>query len=192
VIPSNSFTPSPIQGGFRPPNDLDYTPLRQIVWGGQAIGDGTKGRLVKYWEVFLDPSGIVVKPVNGEVAFTLTGINVSEITTVSLAFDNNMGLVIAYTVPAGAHLYYFNSLTNQYVNRFFTGVISCRVCVDDAREFYSSASDVIFAYTLSGNLYYRQQRDRYDTERLVGATPNKLIKLGQSFVNRLQAELLTE
>ena len=192
MIPGNTFTAIAIPGGFRPPNDLPYTPMRQIVWGGQAIGDGTKGRLVKYWEVYLDPTGINVKPVNGVNAFTLTGLTVSDITTVSLSFDSNMGVVIAYTVPTGANLYYFDSLTSQYTTKFFAGVNSCRLCVDDARYFYSSASDVIFAYTNAGNLYYRQQRDRYNIERLIRATPNRLIRIGQSFVNRLQAELLTE
>jgi hypothetical protein len=192
VIPSNAFTTNPIQGSFRPPNDLDYDPLHQIVWGGQAIGDGTKGRLVKYWEVALVTEGITVRPVNGPIAFTLTGLDISQITSVSLAFDSNMGLAIAYTVSTGANLYYFDSLSSQYTTRFFADINSCRLCVDDARDFYSSASDVIFAYTRVGNVYWRQQRDRYNIERLIGASPNKLIRIGQTFVNRLQLELLTE
>lgn len=192
MIPGNQFALTPIISKFRPPNDLAYDPLKQVVWGGQAIGDGTKGRLVKYWEVALAPEGITVKPVNGPIEFTLTGLNVNEITSVTLAFDSNMGVVIAYTVPTGTNLYYFNSLNSQYITRFFADINSCRLAVDDARDFYSSSSDVIFAYTRLGNVYYRQQRDRYDTERLIGASANRLIKLGQSFVNRLQLELLTE
>jgi len=192
VIPSNAFTAAAITGGFLPPNDLPYTPLRQVVWGGQTIGDGTKGRLVKYWEIYLDTSGIIIRPVNGAVAFTLTDVDVSQVTSVSLAFENNMGPVIAYTVPTGANLYYFDSQIGQYVTRFFPGVDSCRVCVDDARDFYLSSSDVIFSYTQNGNLAYRKQRDRYSIESIVGQTNKLLIRVGQTVKNRLQFELGTD
>jgi hypothetical protein len=155
--------------------------------GGVAISDPSQGRQVKVWNISYDGTNINVKPSDGPVAFSLTA---SPVTSVSLAFDNNMGLVIAWTTGTGANLYYFDTLTSQYITRNFSGISSCRVCVDDARDFYQASSDVMFSYTLSGNLYWRQQRDRYDIQYLIGATTKMLIRAAPNIGNRLQFELV--
>ena len=91
-----------------------------------------------------------------------------------------------------ANLYYFDTLTASYTTRNFNDVTSCRVVVDDSRDFYTAAPDVIFGYTRAGNVYWRQQRDRYDTERLIGATSNQLIKMAPNINRRLQFALLPQ
>ena len=50
------------------------------------------------------------------------------------------------------------------------------------------AGGVEGVYTRGGALYWRQQRDRYAVERLVGATTKKVIRTGLSSANRLQFE----
>ena len=133
------------------------------------------------------PTGLIkVNPVTNSVVFTLAATGV---TSVSLAFDNNMGLVIAWTTSTGANLYYYDTPTSSYVTRNFPGITSCRVCVDDPREFYTSNSDVIFGYTIGGNLCYRQQRDRYNVEYIIQPTTRPLIKMGPSSENRLQFDM---
>ncbi len=186
MIPSNSFTPTPLVSPFQYPYSDPYLPLSQNVLGGIAIGDASAGRQVRVWNVSYDGVNINVKPADDVVVFSLT---TPGVLTVSLAFDNNMGLVIAWTTSTGANLYYYDTLTLQYVTRFFINISSCRVCIDDANDFYSAESDVIFSYTLSNNLYWRQQRDRYDIERLIGATTNTLIRAAPNTGNRLQFEL---
>jgi hypothetical protein len=79
-------------------------------------------------------------------------------------------------------------LTSTYLTKDFEGTTSCRVAVDDARDFYNTNSDVIFAYTKNNTLYWRQQRDRYEIERVVGTTAKKLIRMGLAQTNRLQFE----
>lgn len=187
MIPSNAFTPEPIVSSFQYPYSGVYRPLSQDVYGGVAIGDSSLGRQVKVWNVSYNGAYINVKPADGEVAFSMAE---SDVKTVSLAFDTNMGLVIAWTTTGGANLYYFNSLTSTYITRFFAGIDSCRVCVDDARDFYTAQSDVIFSYTLSDALYYRQQRDRYDTQYTIGATTKRLIRAAPNTGNRLQFQLV--
>jgi hypothetical protein len=186
MIPGDSVTTVPLTNLFRAPNNLPYLPLTQTVWGGTAIGNASRGRLVKYWVVNYEAGIISVRPIDGPVVFTLPQ---SGVTSVSLAFDNNMGLVITYTKSDGAYLYYFNSQTTEYTIRFFPGVTSSRVCVDDARDFYLSSSDVLFVYTLNNRLCYRKQRDRYDVEFFVDNVTKNLIRVGQNVVNRLQFEL---
>jgi hypothetical protein len=63
------------------------------------------------------------------------------------------------------------------------------VCLDDKRPLQNAVSDVILAYTRSGNLYFRAQRDRYLVEYpLATAVTGTLDKVGMNTVNRLQFE----
>ena len=187
MIPGNSFTSPPVVSQFIYPYSNQYFPLSQDVLGGLAIGNSSLGRQLKVWNVSYNGAFINVKPEDGPVAFSLAA---APVTSVSLAFDNNMGLVLCWTTGTGANLYYFDALTSQYVTRNFLGISSCRVCVDDARDFYLANSDVIFSYTLTGGLYWRQQRDRYDVQYLIGATTKTLVRAAPNVGNRLQFELV--
>lgn len=187
MIPGNAFTPAPIISNFQAPYDLPYQPLTQVVLGGAAIGNPSLGRQYQTWTVNYNGAAITVKPADNVIAFTLLA---ADVQTVSLAFDNNMGLVIAWMTSIDAKLYYFDTLTSSYITRTFVGPTSCRVVVDDARDFYTAQSDVIFSYTRIGNLYWRQQRDRYDIERLAGPTTKLLRKMAPNVGNRLQFQLL--
>lgn len=187
MIPLNTFTPTPIVSDFIDPYGRPYNPLSQYVMGGLAIGDASAGREVQVWNVAYNGANITVRPEVGAVAFSMAQ---SDVQSVSLAFDNNMGLAIAWTTSSGANLYYFDTLTTAYTTQFFPGITSCRVCVDDARDFYAAQSDVIFSYTLSNTLYYRQQRDRYDIQYTIGATTKRLIRAAPNVGNRLQFQLV--
>lgn len=185
MIPANAFTPTPQYSNFQVPYDRQYTPLSQTVLGGNAIGDGSAGRQVKNWVVSYNGSSIVVSPEGGAQAFSLPTLNVLS---VSLAFDNNMGIVLAWQTKTSSNLYFFNTQTSSYTTSVFNGTTSCRVCVDDARDFNSGASDVIFGYTTGTNLCYRQQRDRYGIEYVIKASSKKLRRMAPTISNRLQFE----
>lgn len=188
MIPSDAFTSTPQVSAFQTPYSAPYNPTSQVVLGGVAIGNASLGRQVKNWTAYKD--GTFIRIIAAGDASPSYSVSAPDAITVSLAFDGNMGVVLAWAAAADAKLYYYDTLTSGYITRTFAGVTSCRVCVDDARDFYTSASDVIFAYTIGGNLYWRQQRDRYDVERLVGATTKKLIRAGPNIGSRLQFELI--
>lgn len=190
MIPGNTISTTPIVGNFEYPNTLPYSRLSQTVMGGIALGDASQGRLYQTWIVTLTGTTITVAPTaTGIAELTFTATDVLPTSTVTLAFDTNMGVALAWTTAAGAKLYFFDSTTSAYATVDYPGVTSCRLAVDDARSFYSSNSDIVFGYVRAGNLYWRQQRDRYQTERFVGATNKSLIRLGRSVANRLQFEL---
>lgn len=187
MIPANAITISPISGEFRPPESMPHNPSQHTTLGGFAIGDPSKGRQFQNWTAILAAGNVTVQPSNAGVAFSMPAPGAQS---VALAFDNNMGIVLAWQTASGSNLYYFDTTTAAYTTRTFPGTTSCRVCVDDAREFYAPSSDVIFAYTKNNVLYWRQQRDRYDIERVVGSTTKRLIRMGLSQTNRLQFECL--
>lgn len=183
MIPGNAITATPAKAAFAGPIANTYNPVSMDTYGGVAISDPSQGRSFQVWNVSYDGTSIKVKPVNGAVALTLT---IPGVTSVSLAFDANMAVAIGYQTSTGSHLYYYDTLAAAYTTKDVAGATSCRVCVDDLRPENAANSDVIFAYTLGGNLYWTQQRDRYATQRLVGATTKQLIRMGPSIVNRLQ------
>jgi hypothetical protein len=184
MIPNNAFTTSPIVSAFLPPKDEPYQPLTSKSRGGVALNDASLGRDYQNWVVSYDGSDILVAPQGGATAFTLT---VAGVLSVSLAFDNNMNVILAWMDSVGAKLYWFDNVS--YVTTAFPAT-SCRVTIDDVRDFYNANSDVIFAYTYGTNLYWRQQRDQYAVEYPIGTTTGLLQKVGLNQLNRLQFQLL--
>ena len=187
MIPANALTPTPIIGNFLPPTSLPYTPLSQIVYGGVALNDATHGRNYQYWTVEYDGSHINVGIQGQSTALQLTPTG--GVSTVSLAFDTNMSPVVAWTIGSTANLYYYDTVSSAYITRVFNVSGRCRVAVDNSQTFYNGNSDVLLAYTNNGTLYYRQQRDRYNTEYTVGTTTASIQRMGMSTANRFQFEL---
>ena len=187
MIPTGSFTSTPIVTSYAYPDNLPYDPLSQTVNGGLALNDGSLGRTYQFWNVSYDGTNINVKPVGGAVVLSLTKAGVLS---VSLAFDANMQPAIAWTTSAGAFFYYYDTLAAAFTTVSYSNVSSCRVCVDDPSRYYAGASDVIFGYIRGTTLYYRQQRDRYATEYTVGTAHGVLQHLALSTGSRLQLQVL--
>lgn len=187
MLPDGIITSTPFVSNFLNTNLEVFNPLKYSVMGSMSLIDPSKGRLVKKWIAEYSNGNITVKPEDGPIVFTLPQ---SDVKVLSLAFTTNMDITLAWVTSVGIKLYYFNSLTSTYITREFIGPSSCLVCVDKADLFYSAESDVILSYTLNGKLYYRQQRDRYDTEYLIGTTNKLLMRAGPNVGNRLQFELV--
>lgn len=183
MLPANTITTTPIISDFFGVYNNTYVPLSQVVYGGAALNDPSQGRQYQTWHIRYEIDTIIVKPTSGADVFWLP---VTGVKTVSLAFDNNMAVTIGYQTSGASNLYYYDSQLGDFTTKVISGATSCRVCVDDAREFNNANSDIIFAYTNGGNLYWTQQRDRYTTERLVGPTTGKLLAMGPSEENRFQ------
>jgi hypothetical protein len=186
-LPLDSVTPEPVLAPFVSPADDVYLPLEERCLGGTAIGDGAAGREVQVWKIAYDGTSVHVGPDGGADQFVQARAGAY---TVSLAFDANMALAYAWQSVNGANLYYFDSTLGSYNILTIADATSCRVGVDDTREFLSAASDIIFAYTRGGQLYWRQQRDRYLTERLVGPSGASILhRCAQNTLNRFQFKL---
>ncbi|WP_299589679.1 hypothetical protein, partial [uncultured Microbulbifer sp.] len=165
-------------------------PVRAITdyeRGGIALQDPSRGLNVQTWRarVLEDGRAIVLDAQQVRASTVITGVNITE---VSLAFDQNMRPVIAYVESGTAKLYWYDSSQDAQVTTSWPGFITPRVSLDDKRQLQSSVSDVIFAYLKDGNLYHRQQRDRYGTEYLLASNVNSpgLVKIGMSRNLRFQ------
>lgn len=189
VIPMGRLSTTPVPAAFYSPDDIDsIDPLTDYEMGGVALSDASAGLQDRIWTARADLDGNVYlsAPENVETLFiTLPGI-----TELSFTFDQNMRPVLAYMQGGVARLRWFNTVPNAYVvTDLPAGSMYPRVALDDkrARQTTQGDNDVILAYMRSGDLYYRQQRDRYEDEYLLKAGVNaKLIRIGMNMLNRLQ------
>lgn len=174
------------------PDSLESDPLVSLERGGIAINDATQGLDYQDWRCYIEGGVVKVTPVPGGTVtsvFTPTGV----ITSLSLAFDTNMAVTIAYVEDGLVKLRWFNTTLPGIQTDTIAGATGCKCGTDEKRRDLEGLSDVIFAYLRAGNLYYRQQRDRYLVEYLVGAVPGsfKLRRVGKNVGNRFQFELST-
>ena len=100
-----------------------------------------------------------------------------------------MAAVVAWQTATTSNIYFFGN--SGYTTLTISDTTSCRIAIDDSRDYYSAASDIFFAYTKNNNLYYRIQRENYANEYLIGPANGKLLKrIGLTDKNRVQFELL--
>lgn len=157
--------------------------------GGVALQDPSEGLFSDVWYAYINPSNtrIILGKEGGSEVTIIEGTGITE---VSLTFDRNMNVAIAYVEGGEAKLNWFDLVANdQVTTNFGSTYINPRVSHDDKHPLASETSDVIFAYVRDGDLYYRQQRDRYDTERLLQEdVAGTFRKIGMNVENRLQFE----
>jgi hypothetical protein len=156
--------------------------------GGVAVNDPTQGLDVVTWRGWTDGTTIFVAPLPSltPVTTVLTG---TDITEVSIAFDQNMDPTVAYVESGVTKLRWYDIQTNSVTITTWPGARSPMVCMDDKRELAADSNDVLFAYIIGGQAVYRQQRDRYSTEYTLGPVANsasRILQLGMGVNNRLQ------
>lgn len=174
--------PAVFTGGRALPvrNEVDYE------LGGTALNDPSGGLQVQMWRArIIGKADIVLDAENVPASTIIAGTNITE---VSFSFDRNMNPAIAYVEDGTAKLYWYDTIAAAMTTTNFPGIITPRLSHDDKRDLQSAISDVIFAYLKDGDLCYRQQRDRYQTEYVLAENVDSpgLIKIGMSRQLRMQ------
>jgi len=195
MLPSNAISVTPQYAPYQYPDSSDILSTASLEYGGVAISDPSQGRLVKVWRAYI----VTVANVSTiNVAPYITGTPVTAvytgglITSVSLAFDASMNPTICFVEAGTLKLRWYNTLTSAYQVDSYAPATSGRVSTDDKRKGQEGASDVIFAYTRGGTLYWRQERDRYGVEYTVGPSYALVLRrLGMNQKFRLQFELVS-
>ena len=133
--------------------------------GGIALQNANQGTNVKVWTAYLDGDSVKVYAADVAETIVFTRVGISEI---CLAFDQNMNIFIAFVQAGVAKFYWYDSLIEDYTfSDLPVGTTYPRCTLDDHRSLEVAASDIILAYILDGNLYFRAQRDRYTIQYLL-------------------------
>lgn len=167
--------------------------------GGIALQDPSRGLMYQIWRARIINDGIVIDAPSVPEFVAYSG---TDITEVSLAFDQNMRLTMAFVESGEAKLLWYDSFIGQeVVTTLPADAVTPRVTLDDKRRTQASVSDIILGYKRGNSLYYRQQRDRFQVEydptepmpepertetRAAIAQQGGLIKIGMSRGLRLQ------
>lgn len=156
--------------------------------GGIALQDPSQGNQYQQWRGRLLGEDVVL---DAPTVAPVTIYSAPDITEISFTFSQNMDPALAFVQADVAKLRWFDSTVGTNVITEYPGAITPRVILDDKRATQVASSDIIFAYLRSGALYYRQQRDRFQTEYLLDTGPHAgLVKIGFNAQLRLQFFLL--
>lgn len=196
-IPSST----PVVRDYLPPYDRTFPVLEDYEEGGIALSDSSLGLQVQMWHLVYDADEN--SPNYGDFTITAenTGassvlINVPAVVNCSLAFDQNMRAALCYETEAGDSFYwwYDTQLGQTVTTQLPAGSVSPYFCLDDHRALQDTTSDMILGYVRGATLYWRMQRERFDTERVaasgvspplnrIGMTENLRVKFDVGFGN---------
>lgn len=192
ALPQNVLsTPRAVGAAFLPPRNIRKLPTVDYELGGVAIQDPSLGLRYQVWKGEIVGSDIVLSAptVAPFVAFTAAGITEFQFT-----FDQNMQPFIAFMVDGeiAKYRWFDTTVASFVVTTLPADSYSVRCALDDKRAMQTPNSDVILTYLRGGSVYYRQQRDRYLTERsLKSGYGNHVIgAFGMNRVFRLQWQIL--
>ena len=187
MIPEQRPSTTPVPGSWLNP------PAERAVfsyhWGPVALNDPSQGLLVQLWTAEITGVGkdTVTVSAPGIPAVTLF-TRPMEVKEISLAFDQNGQPYIAFVQDDGtAWLWWYDSVSEAMVfTQLDAGVITPRITLDDARTAQNGVNDVVLLYVRAGNLYYRQQRDRFLTEYFLQSDTSELYHVSMNSALRLQ------
>ncbi len=166
MFPENRLSTIPHPEEWMTAHPTTYSPYIDYEMGGIALGNSSLGLDVVLWKLAYDRINGELRlgkaDEQGEVLLTEMGLK-----KVSLAFDVNMKPVYVIERKTGVNLNYYDTEQQQQVDKFFDGIRSPYVCLDERREENLTNADVCFCYIKGTKLYVRYQRERYLTEHLL-------------------------
>lgn len=163
MIPEDRLSTTYVKSIIAGAKKLTVNDLIDYEDGGIGLNDPSAGLLYQIWTCRTDGTHITVEAPNTAATTIYTG---TDISLVSLTFDQNMNPAIAFIEEDVAKFRWYDSSIEGYVVSAVGGGFP-RIFLDDKRPIFISDSDIILAYTKNANLYFRMQRDRYLIEYLL-------------------------
>ena len=171
-LPQNvKSTPIAVAAAFVPPRNyrrnLPQHGFIDYHLGPITIGDPTHGLSYQLWKARLSNGSVWLSaPNTEEFVFLSVPLNTNW---VGLSFNQNGRPFICYSDGTTAKFYWFDTVTSGFVTTTVSGVVErIFACIDDIRPLDIPNSDIIVAYKRAGHLFYRQERDRFNTEYDLG------------------------
>lgn len=193
-LPNNALSDPAYPDALVIPDDQVYPRTVSYERGGVALNDSSLGLNVQNWKLHTDGSNIYVSP--EPYTSDILVLSDTGITEVSLAFDQNMRIAVAYIQADQAKLYWFDSFAAAQVTTVLdSSISSVFLTMDDKREVASvvNSNDILLIYLKANTLYYRQQRDRFSVERALGTLNSggtSIARCGMNSGNRMQIEVI--
>lgn len=173
ALPGDVLSSTPAPGYFLGARAQVFPDYIDYADGGVAIQDPSLGLDYQTWTAEIVSDIVEDNIMLSAPTFPATSVYTGDdITEVSLAFDQNMNVCVAFVEAGVAKVLWYDTTVSQLVVTAIPGNVSNpKVALDDNREFNRVGSDIILAYIKDGALYYRQQRDRYQIERQLHSGP---------------------
>lgn len=166
-----------VRGNFLLP--LRNNTLYDYEWGGIALNDPSEGLYYRKWKLFYDKEtgDVLLKRADqSEIHHILNQI---DITNIGLAFDYNMNPQVVYVYDNRTFLYWYDTALAHYVTTEILDATNPCISLDDGRDIASAVNDVLLVYQKGDSLYFRRQRDRYNTEYFIYTGIPENVKLHQ-------------
>ena len=189
MLPDGVLSTTPQPFVFSGGRSLSVSKVVDYEIGGIALNDASEGMLYQRWRCQLIRGQVIVDAPSVSPFVLMENEDIEE---VSITFDQNMRIALAYVEAGTAKLYWYDSTIPGYDTITLpAGSITPRISLDDKRSLQTGNSDIILAYVRSGSLYYRQQRDRFliEYELATGITTG-LVKIGMN--NRWRFQFMLE
>lgn len=186
ALPHNQLSAVPYPSGYLHPDDhARVNTLYDYERGGVALNDASEGVNSYDWKAWVDGDDILLARAPYDSPTTL--ITAAGTTWISLAFDQNMRPALAYMQSGVCKLYWYDTTIPGATTSTFADCASPMLCMDDKRQGADSYNDILFFYVRAGSIRYRQQRDRYVTERTLVAVPaGYILQVGMAQNLRVQ------
>jgi hypothetical protein len=192
-LPGESLEVAAPAALFLVPDDLGR-PTRALDFerGGVALNDASQGLNVTNWRARVSGNDVLIS----EEPYSSESVLITEpgIIDISLSFDQNMRPTLAYRVGSDCKLYWYDAALPGQTTTTFSGISSPFLALDDKRDVATAiaSNDILFFYINGSNLCYRQQRDRFNTERVLrtfagGGVSIKRVGMGAGL--RVQVEV---
>jgi hypothetical protein len=171
MIRGHSLSSTNLPGYYLSPDNSDVSPVLEYESGGIDLNDISEGLEYQDWQARLEyravrrHNGIFLSAPSIEEYLFFDEVGITEF---SFTFDQNMNPFFCYMQDGQAKYHWYDPTIPGYDTvSMAVGVTSPKCCLDDKRLMETSTSDIILAYKRAGNLYYREQRDRFGTEYLL-------------------------
>ena len=143
-----------------------------FIDGPIAEQDPSKGHNYQQWRAYIKDYQVHIEADNIPPRVLLDSPD-NTITDISICFNQNADLHYAWVDAGVARFRWFDTITASFQTMVLpSGTRTPKCTLDDKRPTQSGRSDIILSYVKADNkLYFRMQRERFQTEHLLDDGP---------------------
>lgn len=184
MLPDGAVSTEAVPAAFAVREEGTRGPLMDYEQGGDAIGDASSGLSSRLWAFWLEGGWVRCRRLDDAEAPAVALVEASGATEVTGAFDQAMRPVVVVVVAGDARLHWHDATMGTDAVLSLPGAVSPVLALDERREEYLAASDVLLSYAKAGQLCVRMQRERFLVEHVVAPLPARVTRVDAFGLNR--------